>query len=141
MDTDPSLQPEGNPSPSGPSALVVAGQESLGPFFSAFLEKMVGCRSCVVECYGDFDLILRELSQDRYDLLIITDNTLVPEQIGGLVSRVRAASPGPAILVLSCWSAPEFLLDLAQRGADTFIQMPFEAADLIAAVKKHCHME
>jgi DNA-binding NtrC family response regulator len=141
MHSDPSLQLESSQPPLEPFALISAGREDLGPFFSAFLGKLLGCRSNVVGAYGGFQEVLSALSQDRYDLLLVTNNSLVPEQIRELVSRVRSAYPGLAIIVVSGADEPEFISDLVQRGADDFIPMPFEANQLITSVKRLCHIE
>ena len=124
-----------------PSALIIAEPEDLGPFFSAFLEKLIGCRNKVVGAYGGLQDVLSALSQERYDLLLVTNNTLGPASIREVVSGVRSAYPALAILVVSAATEPVFISDLVQRGADEFILMPFEVDELIAAVKRLCRIE
>ena len=141
MHSDPSLQLESSQPPLEPFALIVAGREDLGPFFSAFLGKLLGCRSNVVGAYGGLKGVLSVLSQDRYDLLLVTNNSLVPDHIREVVSGVRSAYPALPILVVSGFTEPEFITDLVQRGANEVIPMPFDAGQLIASVKWHCHIE
>ena len=141
MHSDPYSQLDISQPPLEPFALIVAGGEDLGPFFSAFLEKLLGCRSNVVGAYGGFQEVLSALSQDRYDLLLVTNNSLVPDQIQEVVSGVRSAYPALPILVVSGFREPEFITDLVQRGANEVIPMPFDAGQLIASVKWHCHIE
>ena len=124
-----------------PSALIIAEPEDLGPFFSAFLEKLIGCRNKVVGAYGGLQDVLSALSQERYDLLLVTNNTLGPASIREVASGVRSAYPALAILVVSAATEPVFISDLVQRGADEFILMPFEVDELIAAVKRLCRIE
>lgn len=123
------------------SVLIIADPEDLGPFFSAFFNKLLGYRSIVVGSYGGLKDVLTTLSQDSYDLLLVTNNTLVPDQIREVVSGVRSAYPRLAIIVVSGFAEPKFISDLAQRGADEFIAMPFDADQLITSVKRHCHTE
>jgi CheY-like chemotaxis protein len=141
MRSDSSLQPESNRPPSEAAVLVVARQDDFGPFFSTFLDRLVGCQSDIVEEYGDFKEVMQALSHGRYDLLLVTDNTLVPDQIRELVPRVREAYPGVAIIVLSCSPEREFQFDMARGGANEFIEMPFEIEVLVSAVKRHCHLD
>lgn len=141
MHSEPSLPPESSRPPLGPSALIIAGPEDLGPFFSAFLEKLLGCRSKVAAAFGGLKDILSALSLDRYDLLLVTDNTLGPALIKEVVSGVRSAYPDLPIIVVSGAAEPGFIVDLVQRGADEVIPMPFEAGELITAVKRHRHIE
>jgi len=141
MHSDPSLQLDISQPPLEPFVLIVAGREGLGPFFSAFLEKFLGCRSNVVGAYGGLEEVLSALCQDRYDLLLVTNNSLVPDQIQEVVSGVRPAYPSLPILVVSGFTEPEFITDLVQRGANEIIPMPFDASQLIASAKWHCHIE
>jgi DNA-binding response OmpR family regulator len=141
MNSDPSSQLDISQPPLEPFALIVAGREDLGLFFSAFLEKFLGWRSNVVGAYGDLKDVLSVLSQDRYDLLLVTNNSLVPDHIQEVVSGVRSAYPSLPILVVSGFTEPEFIVDLVQRGADEVIPMPFDPGQLIASVKWHCHIE
>lgn len=122
------------------SALIIAGPEDLGPFFSAFLDKLLGFRSTVAGAYRGLKDVLTALSEDSYDLLLVTNNTLVPEQIREVVSGVRSAYPGLGIIVVSGSAEAEFTSDLIQRGADEVIPMPFDADQLIASVRRHCQI-
>jgi DNA-binding response OmpR family regulator len=121
--------------------LILAGREDLGPFFSAFLEKLLNCRSNVVGAYSGLKDVLSVLSQDRYDLLLVTNNSLVQDQIQEVISGVRSAYPALPILVVSDFTEPGFITDLVQSGANEVIPMPFDAGQLIASVKWHCHMD
>lgn len=141
MHSDPSLQLDNSQPSLEPFALIIAGREDLGPFFSAFLEKLLGCRSNVVGAYGGLKDVLIALSQDRYDLLLVTNNSPGPDQIREVVSGVRSAYPSLPIIVVAGFTEPEFISDLVQRGADEVIPLPFDAGQLIAAVKWHCHIE
>jgi DNA-binding response OmpR family regulator len=141
MNSDSSLQLDSSQPPLEPFALILAGREDLGPFFSAFLEKLLNCRSNVVGAYSGLKDVLSVLSQDRYDLLLVTNNSLVQDQIQEVISGVRSAYPALPILVVSDFTEPGFITDLVQSGANEVIPMPFDAGQLIASVKWHCHMD
>lgn len=129
----------GDPTTLELSALILARPDDLGPFFSAFLEKLLGVRSTVSGASAGLRDVLSALSREPFDLLLVTDNTLVHDQIREVVSGVRSAYPGMAMIVVSGAARPEFITDLVQRGANEVIPLPFEAEQLIASVKRHCH--
>lgn len=140
MHSEPSLQFESGDHALGSSVLIIAGEQSLGPFFASFVDRL-GFRSHVVEIYGNSGEVLNALSHEQYDLLLVTNNTLRPDQIPELVSRARSAYPELAIVVVSGYTAPEFISEVTKRGANDFIPIPFEADQLIASVKRHCQTE
>jgi ActR/RegA family two-component response regulator len=83
----------------------------------------------VLECYNqqDFDQILQTLANTRYDLVVPTNLGLSPLYIPQLVSEIKRRNTTAKIIAISGYASLEVALDLAKRGIDDFVPLPFES--------------
>jgi len=86
----------------------------------------------VLECYNqrDLDEIVLRLSKTQYDLVVPTNLGLSPWYIPLLVSEIRTAHGTAKIVAISGYASLEVALDLAKRGIDDFIPLPFESMEV-----------
>jgi len=105
--------------------LVVADKDPLGDMIVDVLGDE-GIGATVVESYGVFEEILSELDSSRYDLVLLTNSTLIPHQIPALLSEIKIKYPEVKVAVLSGHHKAEFVIDLERRDIDDFFPMPFE---------------
>jgi DNA-binding response OmpR family regulator len=122
--------------------LVIAELRSLGGALLMILRKE-GYEVTVVDPfhsrsypkgYADVD---KAISEKKYDLIIPTNNGLVPGKILELVPEIRKIDPIVKILVMSGYDKPEFVRDLWEKGIDDFMLLPFSVEDFMARVKKY----
>jgi DNA-binding response OmpR family regulator len=77
---------------------------------------------------------LRAALRGRYDLVVL--DLLMPGLHGAvLLSRLLAARPGQAVIVLSCLSATAVKVRCLEAGAEDYLVKPFSLDELLARVR------
>ncbi len=114
--------------------LVVAELDSIGGFISELL-GMEGFDVTVVDPFRPIEEIYAELSRQKYDLVLPTNNGFSPKKIPELISEIKKKNRAAKIIVLSGWDTAEFVNDLKEQGIDDFMSMPFDGNDLLRKVK------
>lgn len=77
---------------------------------------------------------LRLASSARFDLIIL--DLLMPDLDGRQVlTRLLAARPGQAVIVLSCVADVSAKVDCLENGAQDYLTKPFSRAELLARVR------
>jgi DNA-binding NarL/FixJ family response regulator len=90
----------------------------------------------VVESYGRLDEVYSELDRLDYDIVIPTNNSLMPAHILDLVSGIKLRFPGIRIMVISGYNAPDFVLKLQEYRIDGFFPLPFEVEKVLPRIKE-----
>jgi tetratricopeptide (TPR) repeat protein/DNA-binding response OmpR family regulator len=117
--------------------LVVARLDDMGGFISKILNRQgfdVNVLDTFRQVKETLSEIPAELSQRKYDLVLLTNNCLTPGMILNLVPEIKRSNSGIKIIVLSGVSTPEFVRDLKKQGIDDFLPMPFAHDDLVQKV-------
>lgn len=68
------------------------------------------------------------------DLVIVTNTSLSPDYIRIVVADIKVRDPHARIIVLSGYSAHDFVADLKQDGIDGFLTLPFEEGALLKEI-------
>lgn len=115
--------------------LVVAAQDNIGELLSDILTKE-GYFVSIVESWGIFEEVLFELKHEKYNMVLLTNNSLQPHYILSLVSEIKRQYPSLCVFVLSGYKAKDFIVDLKRQGIDEFLSMPFESDHLVSTIKR-----
>ncbi|MBX3744009.1 MAG: sigma-54-dependent Fis family transcriptional regulator [Verrucomicrobiae bacterium] len=75
----------------------------------------------------DFDALLMDLNYSR-------DTTSGQEGLD-LLARLQALDPAPAVAVMTAWSSIDLAVEAMRRGAQDFVQKPWENARLVTIVR------
>ena len=113
--------------------LVVAEPDTIGGVISKILRKK-GFDVTVVDVQARPEKVHAELSQKKYNLILLTNNVLSPRQIQALVPKIKRQYPSIKIIVVSGWKTPEFIRDLREKGVDDFLPLPLVFDDLLQKV-------
>jgi DNA-binding NtrC family response regulator len=97
-------------------------QEALRLLFKAegYKTQAVGSPAAVLELLGarDFDLLIMDLNYSR--------DTTSGEEGLALLGQVRALRPEMPVVVMTAWGSIELAVEAMRRGAQDFIQKPWE---------------
>src|SRR3954471_8389881 len=79
-----------------------------------------------------------------YDLLLMDMNYARDTSSGAegleLLARIRSADPALAVVVMTAWSTIEIAVAALQRGANDFIQKPWENAAALNIIEKQMNV-
>jgi len=121
--------------------LVIAEIRGLGVMLSLILSKE-GYEVIVVDPFGYRSLpkgytgVDEAISENKFDLIVPTNNGFPPGKILELVPEIRKKDPAVKIIVMSGYDKPEFVRELWGKGIDDFMPLPFSVEDFLARVKK-----
>ncbi len=101
--------------------------------FGSCLERVLQQRGYVVTIVESHD-VSRELTRQKFDLLIVTNTSISPAQIQRMVPEMKARYPDTRIIVLSGYCPDDFVTDLKQKGIDGFLLLPFKEDVLLKKV-------
>jgi DNA-binding NtrC family response regulator len=90
----------------------------------------------VLRAYARFDLVYEALKKGCYRAILITNNTMGPDQISRMVPIISNYYPGVRIMVLSGYNNDKLIQGWEKSGADCFMPMPFECEDLKEKLRK-----
>ncbi len=118
-------------------ALVIAEADTLGHLLSIALRKE-DFDVTVVDPFGSGSVeeVYGEISTKKYDLIMPTNNGLVPGKILELISKIREKDRDVKIIVLSGYREADFIMELKERGIDEFFPMAFNINDLMRKVNE-----
>ena len=90
----------------------------------------------IAETYDTSPDVSLTMARRMYDLVIVTNTSLSPAHIRTVVPDIKIRDPHARIIVLSGYSANDFVADLKQNGIDGFLALPFEEGALLKEVAK-----
>ena len=104
------------------------------PRIGSFIGRALTAAGYSTEFADSGDAGLRLASSARYDLVIL--DLLMPDLDGRQVlTRLLAAHPGQAVIVLSCVADVSAKVDCLEHGAQDYLTKPFSLAELLARVR------
>jgi DNA-binding response OmpR family regulator len=113
----------------GRKALVIAELRGVGELLSIILSKE-GFDVTVVDPFHSRSLpkgytgVDEAISEEKFDLIVPTNNGLAPGKILELVPEIRKIDPTVKIIVLSGHHPPEFVRELWEKGIDDYMPLP-----------------
>ena len=111
--------------------LISADKDNLGSLFVKILLD-IGFASKVINRY---ESLFYELRGGDYSVLILTNNSLGPDEIIQLTLQIRHFHEKIKIIVLSGWTENEFPERIINAGASFFFPLPFEPDTFLRCVK------
>ena len=121
--------------------LVIAEIRGVGGMVSMILSKE-GYEVIVIEPFGYRSLpkgytgVDDAMSENKFDLIIPTNNGFSPVRIVDLVLDIRKLDPAVKIIVMSGYHPPDLVRQYWETGIDDFMRLPFQVLDLVARVKQ-----
>jgi len=114
------------------SILIAAEKGTIGPCLAESLMSG-GFSSTVVDRR---DSLFYELREGSYSVLILTNTSLIPEEIIQLIPEIKYFYKNIKIIVLSGYSDNEFPEKVIERGASDFFSLPVNLEKLTTCVKE-----
>ncbi len=111
--------------------LISANEQDLGVLFANVLTD-AGFNSKIV---GRDKKLLHELHTGSYSVLILTNTSLIPDEVVELIPHIKAIDPNVKIIVLSGWIEENFPERILAVGASYFFPLPIELDILVDCVK------
>ncbi len=86
------------------------------------------------------DAVMEHLRSEPFDLLLMdlnyTRDTTSGREGLELIPRVRAHAPGMPIVVMTGWGSIDTAVEAMRRGANSFVQKPWEAVTLLEILRR-----
>ncbi len=97
----------------------------------SFLEKLIkkannNFQISFCKPYSRTSLLYTEILENKYNLIILTNNCLLRDQIFEISKDIKMAIPKLKILVLNGDNNPEFLKNLETLKIDGYLPLPFK---------------
>lgn len=87
-----------------------------------------------VDSVGDFTTAIQYIDAYRYSVIMI-DRNLMGSDIGlSLIAPAKTKNPQCGILVMSAYGTAEEKIEGLNRGADDYIEKPFDIGELLARI-------
>lgn len=112
--------------------LISADKGIIGTILAEFLMS-VGFSTTVLD---RDDSLFYELRGGHYDVLILTNTSLIPAEIIQLTPQIRHFYKDVKIIVLSGWTDDGFPERIMKIGASDFFPLPVNLEELTTSVKK-----
>jgi DNA-binding NarL/FixJ family response regulator len=112
---------------------VIANKLTFGACLLGVLREH-GYKVTLSETYDTSPDVSLAMAHTICDLVIITNTSLSPAHIHIVVADIKARDPHTRIIVVSGYSADDFVADLKQEGIDGFLALPFEEGVLLKEV-------
>lgn len=115
------------------NALFVSDDEN---FNSMMIEDKELHPDIKFEVINHFDIVLDFIQLFRVDVVILTNLGLLPGELPRTIQNIRSNYPELPIIILCSIDKPEFISRLAECGAETFFQIPFDLDLLFKRIKE-----
>jgi DNA-binding NtrC family response regulator len=98
--------------------LVIAETQEIGPCLEGILLRQ-GYSVTTGDTYDD-----RNAGDRVYDLIIVTNTSLTPDQIRNVIPGIKSLHPQSPVIVVSGYCVEEWVSDLKRLGVDKFLELP-----------------
>jgi len=90
-----------------------------------------------------FEVVAVSSAEDALEVLhgstvdvLLTDHRLPGMDGVQLITRIKATHPALAIIVMTAYGTIESAVEARRRGADDYLEKPFEVSDLLRALQR-----
>jgi DNA-binding response OmpR family regulator len=95
-----------------------------------------GFEVCIVESYGRYDMVMSELDRLKPDLVIVTNNSLMPPMILEVIPKIKYVYPGMNILVVAGCLDLAFAINLKKLGVDDCMPLPYDLDEVLTGINR-----
>lgn len=114
------------------------------PHILEAVELLLSLHGIEVHCVRSPQLLLEEIGQQDYDVLLIdlnyTRDTTSGQEGLDLLARIHEYDARLPIIVMTAWGNIDLAVESIKRGARDFVQKPWENERLIAQVRVHAEL-
>ncbi|MGA2350865.1 MAG: sigma-54 dependent transcriptional regulator [Terracidiphilus sp.] len=114
------------------------------PHILEAVELLLAPQGIDVDCVRSPRLLLEELNEREYDVLLIdlnyTRDTTSGQEGLDLLARIRDFDAHLPVIVMTAWGNVDLAVQCIKRGARDFIQKPWENERLVSLIRVHAEL-